>query len=231
MRLRSHQLRHYLNHLARLGGMSELDIAKWSGRKDIRQNAAYDHMSSRDVIELARKAIGEEYGMHGSVVVGDRKAVLITRDEFGALQVPTAHTTDFGYCIHDFAMLPCQLYQDCLNCLEHICIKGDAECEARVRRRRAELADLARRSEAAEADGEYGAGHWVQRDRRHLQTLNDLCALLDDPSGPDGSVIRPARTPPASRLEQAATRRGHYSIESHDAGAAASVATLVQETK
>jgi hypothetical protein len=38
----THQFRHYLNTIAQMGGLSQLDIAKWSGRVDVRQNAAYD---------------------------------------------------------------------------------------------------------------------------------------------------------------------------------------------
>lgn len=48
--IRSHQFRHYLNTLAQAGGMNELDIAKWSGRLDVRQNSAYNHVSDRDVL-------------------------------------------------------------------------------------------------------------------------------------------------------------------------------------
>ncbi len=45
IRMNTHQFRHWLNTLAQAGGMSQLEIARWSGRKDVRQNAAYDHVS------------------------------------------------------------------------------------------------------------------------------------------------------------------------------------------
>jgi hypothetical protein len=41
----THRFRHLLNTAAHMAGMSNLDIAKWSGRIDIRQNAAYNHMT------------------------------------------------------------------------------------------------------------------------------------------------------------------------------------------
>ncbi len=37
LRVTTHQFRHYLNTVAQAGGLSQLDIAKWSGRKDVRQ--------------------------------------------------------------------------------------------------------------------------------------------------------------------------------------------------
>ena len=55
----THQFRHYLNTLAQAGGMSQLDIAKWSGRKDLGQNAAYDHVSDRQMLEKLRAAVGD----------------------------------------------------------------------------------------------------------------------------------------------------------------------------
>lgn len=58
IRLKSHQFRHYLNTLAQAGGLSQLDIAKWSGRRDVRQNKAYNHISDRDVLALFREAEG-----------------------------------------------------------------------------------------------------------------------------------------------------------------------------
>lgn len=50
----THQFRHYLNTLAQAGGMSQLDIAKWSGRKDVRQNRHYDHETSDAVVARIR---------------------------------------------------------------------------------------------------------------------------------------------------------------------------------
>ncbi|MBN0091555.1 integrase, partial [Pseudomonas aeruginosa] len=95
----SHQFRHYLNTLAQAGGLSQLDIAKWSGRRDVRQNEAYDHVTSEQMLQKIRGAVGEEQ-MFGSLAELPKK-VMIRRDEFARLVIPTAHTTDLGYCIHD----------------------------------------------------------------------------------------------------------------------------------
>jgi hypothetical protein len=65
IRINTHKFRHYLNTLAMQGGLSELDIAKWSGRKDVRQNRAYDHVSARDKLALIRDAIGDQSKMFG----------------------------------------------------------------------------------------------------------------------------------------------------------------------
>jgi hypothetical protein len=135
--INSHQFRHYLNTLAQKGGLSQLDIAKWSGRRDIRQNRDYDHMSGVEVLERLREAVGDAGQMFGPLARVEIK-VPITRNEFAAIQVPTAHSTDIGFCIHDFAMLPCPIHRDCINCNEHVCIKGNEAQAQRVRLRLAE---------------------------------------------------------------------------------------------
>lgn len=204
--LNSHQFRHYLNTLAQAGGLSQLDIAKWSGRADISQNSAYDHQSSRDVLALVRKAIGDDEKVVGplSRLAG---VPLIKRDEFARLKIQTAHTTDFGHCIHDFAMLPCQINQDCINCTEQLCIKGDRLAETNIRAARAETQQLLLEAKKAEADEWAGADRWVAHQSTTLARLNQLCEILDDPNVPNGAIIQLSRVVPASRLEQAAEQR------------------------
>ena len=206
LRLTSHQFRHYLNTLAQMGGLGQLDIAKWSGRANVAQNAVYDHQSDRDVLAMVRAAIGDENKMFGPLA-HTPKNTLITRDQFATLKVMTAHTTEFGYCIHDFAMLPCQTHRDCLNCDEQVCVKGDEVREAAIRAYRKETQALLAKTEAACGEGEFGANRWVEHQSMTLQRLNQLCAILDDPTVPNGAIIQPSGVLPASRLEQAAARR------------------------
>ena len=206
IRIRSHQFRHYLNTLAQAGGLSQLDIAKWSGRKDVGQNKVYDHQSDRDILALVRDVVGDERRMFGPLAKV-HKATVIPREEFARLKVPTAHTTEFGYCIHDFTMLPCQIHRDCVNCDEQVCIKGDEAREVRIRRHREETSALLGEAQAAHAEGNAGANRWIEHQKTTLSRLDQLCAILDDPRVPVGAVIRPSGVAPASRLEQAEGQR------------------------
>ena len=212
LRVSTHQFRHYLNTLAQAGGLSQLDIAKWSGRKDVRQNRAYDHQSDRDIVALVRSVVGDPTKAVGSLAAIQSSA-LIPRDEFARLKVPTAHTTEFGYCIHDFSMLPCQLHRDCLNCDEQVCIKGDAAKEANIRRQRQETQALLERAMLAQEEGFAGANRWLAHQQVTLARLNELCEILDDSDIPAGTVIQPARVAPASRLEQGLRERRLASAE------------------
>lgn len=122
IKIGTHQFRHWLNTLAQKGGLSQLDIAKWSGRKDIRQNEAYDHVTADEFLQKVRNI--DDGSMFGPLAEFVSRTP-ISREEFLQLKFPTAHTTELGFCIHDWTMLPCQKHRDCINCTEHVCLKGD----------------------------------------------------------------------------------------------------------
>lgn len=203
IRVTTHQFRHYLNTLAQAGGMSQLDIAKWSGRIDIRQNEAYDHVSADQMVAKIRQSIGNESQMFGPLAKLP-KNIPISRDEFAKLKIPTAHTTDFGFCIHDYTMMPCDQHADCINCTEHVCVKGDERKAAMVKRRLTEAQELLARAEAATSEGYYGADRWMEHHQKTVIRLTQLAEILDNPAVPVGSVIQLADVPGVSRsIEQA----------------------------
>lgn len=195
----THQFRHYLNTVAQMGGLSQLDIAKWSGRVDVRQNTAYDHVSSDEMLILIRNAVGDKSQMFGPLSMPPSHR-LISRDEFAQLKVPTAHTTELGFCIHDFTMTPCELHRDCINCEELVCIKGDSVRSSHIKRQLDEARLLLERAESASMDGHYGADRWIVHHRATVARLNQINAILDDPSVPIGAFITLAQpTTRASR--------------------------------
>lgn len=207
IKIKTHQFRHYLNTLAMHGGLSDLDIAKWSGRKDVRQNRAYDHVSARDKLALIREAVGDQSKMFGPL--GLLPSIpSIVRDEFAKLKVMNAHTTEFGYCTHDYASTPCQKYLDCLNCNELVCIKGDATREANIHRQIEETRELLATTVKSAEDGAYGANRWVDHQTQTLKRLEELAAILKNPMIQHGAVIQLKHLQSVSRLVQAGETLG-----------------------
>jgi hypothetical protein len=47
----------WLNTLADRGGLSDMELARWMGRRDLRQNAAYKHGTVSDRVKKAREMI------------------------------------------------------------------------------------------------------------------------------------------------------------------------------
>jgi hypothetical protein len=221
IRVRTHQLRHYLNTLAQGGGLSQLDIALWSGRANIHQNSVYDHVSDRDALAVLDENTRDDKHVLATLPAR-RKAVLIKRDEFERLQVKTAHTTEFGFCVHDFAMLPCQLHMDCLNCDEHLCLKGDKVRNDNLRRWHDETKTLLEHSNAAESDGVEGADRWTQHQTRTLTRVEQILEVYDDQTVPNGAVIQPAWGSVASWIAQGGEER-RLLEKMHASGAAEAV--------
>jgi len=209
IKMTSHQFRHYLNTLAQKGGLSQLDIAKWSGRIDIHQNKAYNHVSANEMLEMVRDAIGDENAIEGPLanIEDIKKKVVITRDEFARLLVRTAHPTEFGVCFHDYSMLPCQLHRDCMNCTEHLCMKGDTERTNRIKQLKQDTVTLLQRAKEAESEDYFGANRWVIHHSKSLEILNHTCTILDNPDIPNGSFIQLANIPTTSPIELAERRR------------------------
>jgi len=189
IRLRSHSLRHYLNMLAQTGGMSSTEIALFSGRKDVKQNRAYDHMTSDEVQAPISQALKDGFTSELEPVFSLGRN-LVTRCEFQGLELTAAHTTEYGWCTHDFASEPCQMYRDCINCGEQVCLKGEMQKEANLRMLKSETEYLLKQACEALSEEEYGADTWVRHQVVTVERVNALLSILDDPAVPDGTQIR-----------------------------------------
>lgn len=185
--LNSHQLRHYLNMLAQMTGLSNAMIAIFSGRKDVSQNRAYDHMSSEEVQAPISQAL--KAGFTADIVpTGSRD--LIARSGFKGMGIVAAHTTEYGWCTHNFASEPCQMYRDCINCEEQECVKGEEHKETNLRLLKNETEYLLKEAREALNDEEYGADTWVEHQTKTLERVNALLSIIDDPSVPTGARVR-----------------------------------------
>ena len=186
VRITPHQLRHYMTTLANEGNLSQLDIARWAGRKDIRHNAYYDHETADSLVSKARSLGGDIFG--SPMTATPQRPVtprqLIEGDLAGV------HLTRYGACLHDFAASPCPMYRDCLNCVEHACVKGDERAERALRDRLAVIQKAVASAEEAAAIGEGNSEIWLSRKRTELARLRELVALIDDAAIAPGAVLR-----------------------------------------
>ena len=200
--INSHQFRHYLNTLAQLGGLSQLDIAKWSGRTNISQNVVYDHVTDDQALALVRSAVG-----NSSLMFGPMKKVHInmpmTRDQYAALKVQTAHTTDIGFCINDFTMNPCDLHRDCLFCKHLVCLKRDKKKRERIRLRLKEANELMARAQSAVNEGYYGSERWFEHHKQTVARLTELHNMMEDQNIPQEAVIQLAQPRQKKQIKNA----------------------------
>jgi len=206
IRITSHQIRHYLNTLAQRGDLGQLDIAKWSGRANIDQNKTYNHMSEHEILDKVKgeQALQSMAGPLGKV----QSNVPVTLKDLNAIGDGAAHVTEFGLCVHDYSMVPCQKHRDCLNCTEHVCIKGDDHKLVGLRRQRDALAQLLAKAEADDESGLYGADRWSAHQLRTLKRVDQLINLLESPDVEDGAIIRLRNDQEFSPLKREIEARG-----------------------
>ena len=195
IRMNTHQIRHYLNTLALQGGMSQIDLALYSGRRDLQQNAAYDHVSGDRLVQTIRDAVGNPSKGIGPLADVPEPGPL-TREEFAELRVPTALTTDAGFCINDFTMMPCRYHLNCIDCEEHVLIKN-TETRSRIAAMHDDAKAQLQKAQEATGDGYAGANRWVDKHQSTVERLGKARSLLEDPDIPDDMVIQlPPTTPP-----------------------------------
>ena len=187
--MHSHSLRHYLNMLAQAGGLSSTEIALFSGRKDVKQNRAYDHLTSEEVQAPVSQALASGFTSELEPVFSEGRE-LVQRDEFKGLGLRAAHTTEYGWCVHDFASEPCQMYRDCINCEEQECIKGEAQKEENLRLLKSETEYFLKTAKEALSEEEFGADTWVKHQSDTLERVCALLAIFEDPLVPTGARIR-----------------------------------------
>lgn len=155
--LRSHQPRHLLNTLAHQGELSEMEIAKWSGRVSVMQNRAYNHVSQE---EMHEKIKALKLGAHGYALPVSIP-VITEEPDHGAV-----HVTPYGYCVHDYLMLPCKKLASTL----YYGWAGGMNGHEPVKKIRQHL----RMAKKAVKDEYFGADKWVAHHEAVLSVLEKM---------------------------------------------------------
>lgn len=219
--LTSHQIRHLLNTEAQRVGLSDEQIAHWSGRARVSQNAVYDHRTTAERVEQTREAvaqvqsavslIGSDQGQaksysHGPWVVQVVRKPRSASDIEDIQPHLTGLKTLYGECHHDWAFAPCEGFVKCLDCSEHACIKGSDEDAATKLERlqvlhRSVLKEVEKARLASQDDVD--AQEWLHVQQRHADKVAQLITLLQSEAVPDGSIIRTAQGQSPTHLRRA----------------------------
>lgn len=191
-KLTSHQARHLLDTLANRGGLTQEQLAKWAGRADPKQNRVYNHMSEWEMVAKA-EALDTSltlFGPKGAV----SQHVPVSTQEINLMERGAVHVSLWGVCSHDFIMSPCEKFRDCINCEEHVCIKGlgkdNTERLTRIKMRLAQVEKDYAEAQAAIEQGYAGADKWYEYHQKTVERLRQLVEILESPQIPDGAQIK-----------------------------------------
>ncbi len=208
LKITSHQIRHLINTEAQRVGLTDEQIAHWSGRRRVDQNAVYDHRTLEERIEQTRQAVEEvqsavslpaaaegvnySHGQWTVKVVRKPRALADIEDVQPQL---SGLKTLYGECHHDWSFAPCEGFVKCLDCSEHACIKGDDDSAVKLERLHSLHASVLAEVEkaAAVATDDVDAKDWLDVQQRYAAKVGELISLLESESVPDGSVIRTAQ--------------------------------------
>lgn len=224
--LKSHQLRHLLNTEAQRGEMTDVLIAAWSGRANITHNQDYDNRPAQEVVDSLRPVVEAQERV--LTVVGTESSdshvrqsgpwIVQTFTPPQALENQKLHDiqpqltglkTEYGQCVHDWAVTPCEGFVECLECSDHRCITGGDPQESKLRLQRIEtLHEIVQgevlKAQTSQAAGDWGAEEWLKVQIRYQEKLAQLISvlrqLIDDGQA---AVIRMANTPAPSHLHRA----------------------------
>lgn len=130
MYITTHQFRHLLNTLAQTKALSQELIAFWSGRKSVKQNEVYNHLSQEAIIEAFTKLENQVEAIKQTGELEEKVQTIakinsITYDEALKIELGSIHLTRFGICRHDYSLTPCPKDKDCGNCGEFSVTKGN----------------------------------------------------------------------------------------------------------
>ena len=172
-----------------------MDTALSAGRKDVTQTFKYDQRSSEDFLEKIDELTGGELTSPlqeaaSSLAITAEDETSLTKKEFLKLNIGAAHTTEYGYCFHDFAANPCEMHRDCINCQEHACVKGDASKAERLRSQLELIEKQLEDTEQAIKEGAYGSNQWYEKHKQTRDRLRKLVDAMDDETIPEGAIIQ-----------------------------------------
>ncbi|NVM41243.1 hypothetical protein HWX16_12990 [Ochrobactrum intermedium] len=186
----THSFRHWLNTTAQLRGLSDLDIAKWSGRQ-IEQNQAYNHVTPWERLSQIRAALDDGKGIGPMFEPGKMEGVNqpVDRLEFAQAQIGAALTTEVGICVHDYSLLPCQSHGDCLNCSESVFIKGDQRHREQIAKRLIITQKQLEDARNAMDMQYYGADRWVRSHEASILKMKEMLAVHENTLIENGTVV------------------------------------------
>ena len=128
--------------------------------------------------------------MQGPTADTVEKLPPVDREAFLKSRVSTVHLTDIGACIQDWSLAPCPNHGSCASCGDHLVLKGNQKQRDRAERLLKDYEPMVADAEREQQDGTYGAGPWLDHNRKLGNGLRRVIAIHDDASIPDGTPVQ-----------------------------------------
>ncbi len=187
IRLTSHQIRVWLSTNAERGGMDAWQLARWAGRSRINDNRHYDLRTQDEREQQARSIL--EYNERPTALEAIKLNLPVSYKDLGVNRIGIADVTEYGMCVHDYAMSPCTKGGECMTCKEHVCIKGMPETLERIIRLEKQVESQFNKATEDEADSVFGADRWVSHLGWKLAHIRTQRGRLESEDTPEGAIL------------------------------------------
>lgn len=153
------------------------------------QNRTYNHVSQEEKVRESVKHGVQNIGIKPENTTQRAIATPSWRIDVKDTGHAAIHVTEFGYCTHDYVISPCTKFRDCINCSNHVCVKGDKASLGRLEATAAYTEQLLEKAKV-DMEEEYGADKWATYHEKTKTRLLDLIALLTSKNIEDGALVR-----------------------------------------
>jgi len=172
----SHQFRHWLNDLLDKGGLSDLEQAVHFGRRNVKDNRAYQHLMPRQRVEKARADLMNGH-LRGPVADIIKRAPIDRQQIILEARVQAVHVVPGGACFHPFSQSPCPHQMACKSgCGDFHWVDDDPVQDQELEYERQVLETALDTAKKELEEGTYGADSWVQHQSEKLEKVNSILA-------------------------------------------------------
>lgn len=185
--LSSHQLRVWLSTIAERAGMDSWKLAQWAGRTRIEDNKNYD-LRTREEREAQANAI-MKLDSRPTALEAVKLNLPVSYEDLGLNLIGIADVTEWGFCIHDFAMSPCIKGGECMTCKEHVCMKGMPNTLERIQLLESQVASQLEKAREAHQEEVFGADRWESHLGWKLAHIRTQLERMKSESTADGTIL------------------------------------------
>jgi len=187
IRLTSHQIRVWLSTNAERGGMDAWQLARWAGRARIKDNRHYDLRTRNEREEQARSIL--TFNERPTALEAIKMNLPVSYKDLGLNRIGIADVTEYGMCVHDYAMSPCTKGGECMTCKEHVCIKGMPKTLERIIQLEKKVESQFNKATQDQANEVFGADRWVSHLGWKLAHIRTQRVRLESEDTPQGAIL------------------------------------------
>lgn len=218
IQITSHQFRVWMSTVCERAGMDSWMLAKFSGRTRIQDNEHYDLRTEGEKITQALTVLNLE--SRPKALEALKMNLPVAFEDLGEDRIGVAQVTQYGFCLHDYAMAPCTKNGDCMTCKEHACVKGMPDTIDRIVLLEEQMSSQLEKAHLAQSKSTFGSDRWVTYLGWRLSHIRTVRKLMESDNVDEGAVIRipPEHDPsPIKRaLEQANNAKGYSESKGSD---------------